>query len=247
MVLVIAICVLIVGQILGWHLYWMPIPGLAVCFLGGAAAWMTLRENMGREEKFIWTVLIFVLMTIEVLAITHDRSDQDRKHEKEITAEGRRFDELSKLLQGMQVGINLKVDADAALLLESRRVQQTQLKIRALNLSRDIAEFTTRVRMQEVAVPMPQTHGLASINDPAWDNWQAQLEGIEHNAVAQYNYQFGASVKDVVEQLKKRRVLDNTDCDGPKETTNRPAPSRVRFMYVLGCAQDLQLGASKLP
>jgi len=238
--------------------HYLP-PGTLTLILGVLAAVSALpkvAKTFGESSRkhAVAIFIFFSIAALEIAVIRYDRRMQDNKHESELAVEGQRFDKVFGLLQGVQGGQNVQISAANKLnqlLTENQHLQKTseerQLKVRALDLSRDIAQFTTQVRMQEVALPTPATHGLASINDPAWANWQTQLETIEHNAAAQYHAQFGTSVKDVVEQLKKRGVLDKTDCDGPKDRPDHPAPSQVRFMYVLGCAQDLQLGASKLP
>jgi hypothetical protein len=122
------------------------------------------------------------------MVISNDRRMQDRKHENELTVEEQRFDQVFRLLQRAQGGQNVQIDAANTLnrlLLESQHIQKTseerQLKVWALDLARDIGQFTTQVRMQEIALPTPPSHGLASIGDPAWANWQSQLENIEHN------------------------------------------------------------------
>ncbi len=233
------------GLIFIFVTYWMRVPpasGIAVATLGLLAIVMAIRAEDKWElpEKVIWLVIATCMMMVEIQAITHDRSKQDQDHIKDITEVGSRFDQISRLLQAVQAGINLKVDADAALMRESRRVQQTELKVRALNLSRDIAGVIIRAQLQEMAAVPPISRGVA--------NWIAQQETIEGNAVAEYNFQFGASVKDVVAQLKKRGALGKiTDCDGPRGTASPAMVSMLRFTYLNGCAQDLQLGASKLP
>ena len=156
-------------------------------------------------------------------------------------------------LQGTLSAQLVQIDAEKALRKESqltRQAQETleerQLKVRALDLSRDIGEFAKQVFAQIAALRTPPS-GIEGASDPGWKIWEAQLENIHHNAVAQYNDQFGASVKDVVGQLRSRGVLESkTDCDGPRETPIRPITTDLRFLYVVGCAGDLQRAASKL-
>jgi hypothetical protein len=191
-----------------------------------------------------------VLCLLEVASIRKDRAIQDDKHVKELDVEAQRFDRLFSLFQGVQIGQNLQLSAERALSRESEHLQKTseerQLKVRTLDLSRDIAEFTTRVRMEEVALPIPTTHGLARVSDPAWAQWQAQLENIEHNAIAQYHVKFGASVKDLIEQLQKRNGWDSKECNTSLDMAYK-REATAQFLYVIGCAQDLQVAANKIP
>jgi hypothetical protein len=223
-------------------------PGVYTLLLAVLAGVVPTMEKWYKHKwvKITYGVVLGMLCLLEVTSIKNDREIQDRKHEKELTVERQRFDQVFQLIQTLQSGQNIQINAETALLQENRRAQQTQLKIRALELSRDIGEFTTRVNMEAVGLPHP-TPGLANSRDPAWAQWEAQLENVHHNAVAQYNTKFGASVNDIVKQLQKRGVLESSkECDTSLDMQYNKRPG-AQFLYVMGCAQDLERAASKLP
>lgn len=71
--------------------YWfwrLPVPGIAVTVLGGAAVVMAVRANrFTRVEELLWIVIAVALCVIEVKAIRHDRAqaveEQERVHKEE--------------------------------------------------------------------------------------------------------------------------------------------------------------------
>lgn len=247
-------CLQLVLEVLA---HYLP-PGTLTLILGVLAAVSALPKVAKTFEESSWkhAVAIFVFCSIaalEIAVIRCDRRIQDQKHEHELEIGGQRFDKTVALLQGIQDGQNLQINAGNTI---NKILQQTehtqklseerQLKIRTLDLARVIGEFATRVRTDEMAVPKPTSHGLGGTRDPAWTQWEAQLENIEHNAIAQYHYEFGESVKDVVAQLQKRKVIDSKECDTSLDMAYRTS-AQGQFLYVLGCAQDLQRAADKLP
>jgi hypothetical protein len=199
-----------------------------------------------------------MLCLLEVASISNDRRAQDTKHDEEMDLAQKRFDRIVELLQGIQTGENSQLTAVKSLATINQQLQagvtQTQaqtadrqLKVRLLDLARNVGEFTTGVRMSEIVLPTPMTHGSARMTDPAWKQWEEQLENIEHNAIAQYHFRFGASVKDIVEQAKKRGVwVSPSDCE-ISLTGDYKVPATSQFLYVIGCAQDLQRAADNLP
>lgn len=235
--------------------HWMYLmPGVYTLLLAVLAGVVpTLERYKQRWVKITYGVVLGMLCLLEVASISNDRRTQETKHDAEMELEGKRFDKVVQLLQGIQSAEKLASDAVTSLATINQQTGATQakaadrqLKVRLLDLARDIGEFVTNVRMLEIALPTPTTHGSASMTDPAWKQWEAQLENIEHNAIAQYHFKFGASVTDIVEQAKKRGIwVSPSDCE--ISLANYTVPATSQFLYVMGCAQDLQRSANNLP
>jgi len=239
--------------------HYLP-PGTLTLILGVLAAVSALpkvAKTFGESfRKHAAAILVFcAIAALEIRVIRFDRQEQDTKHGTEMEIERQRFDKVLSSLQGTQGGLTVQINAANALnrlaaknLQAQEKSEERQVKIRALELSQNIGQFVTQAEMQISSLPTPP-RGLDEANDPRWKDWYSRLENIEHNAVAEFHMRFGASVKDAVTQLRARGVMDYTDCDGRKD---RPGESQLaatsfRFIYVLGCAQDLERAASKLP
>jgi hypothetical protein len=79
-----------------WWRWWLVVPGLAIGFLGVAAAIMAARASyLTRAEGVLWIVIAFTLFVLEVRAITNDR----HQHDAEQAAQKAQFE---KVLQQQQ-------------------------------------------------------------------------------------------------------------------------------------------------
>jgi hypothetical protein len=205
----------------------MP-PGTLTLILGLLAAVSALPKAAKVLEVSWWrhagAIFIFCsIAALEIAAISHDRKEQDAKTEKSLS-----------LLKSIVESQGVQMKAETALLGETQNVQKTELKVRTLDVARDVAGFVTQEFM--------------SMSQATSD---VQRESIVHNALAQYHMDFEPRVNDVITRLKQRHVLDSpTDCDGqPHPTTSdgTAKPQVFKLTYILGCTQDLERAANKLP
>lgn len=233
-------------------LYLMP--GVYTLFLALLAGVVpTLKWYDHKSVKIAYGFLLGTLCLLEVGSIANDRKTQDDKHTGELNAQEVRFESTVSLLQKIQSAQTVQLEAQTALLRESEREerlseksQESGLKIRVLDLARGIGSFTMGVWMSEAELPQPATHGLAAMTDPAWARWEAQLEQSAHNGIAEYHMQFAPSVTDITDQLKKRYRWDSKECDISLNGAYTISAEQ-QFLYVEGCAQDLQREANAIP
>jgi hypothetical protein len=145
------------------EIYWMPIPGVAICVLGAAAAIMTWRaeKKPGIREKTLWTILIFVLMAVEIVAITHDRREQDTNHLAELTKQQGQFDQTMRKFTELQALI-LSSNKAQAQVVKNASLPELSLKKRAADLSAKIFSFLTDRKVNEPLTPLPRTREEAA-------------------------------------------------------------------------------------
>jgi hypothetical protein len=232
-----------IGCLVYWH-WKLPLPNKAVLALAAIAALMVLAE-MRPLHKAIYFFVIIALVATENRAINDDRAkfekDQASQRAKEtaqfqgiagdlkqaITDNKTHFDKVEQL-QGLQIQ---EMNASIKWLQETRNLEKTsaerQLKIRMLDLARTIFDLSVRAGTQTAYTPNPNT------------------ELIFHNAIAEFNTQISPSVRDVAELLKKRKWTSQ-ECDRAlvRAYTIRP---EMQFMYIIGCGQDLEREANKMP
>lgn len=63
----------------GVMLFVIPPPGWAVAIIAILAAAMTVNEGMQPPQKAIWMIVLGMFLVVELIAITHDRSANERK------------------------------------------------------------------------------------------------------------------------------------------------------------------------
>jgi hypothetical protein len=80
---------LVAGGAAAWFWLAHASPGAAIAVLGAVAAIMSLRKDMGHRERWLWTVVVFALLFVELRDIRIDREQHDidqaaaRKEEKD--------------------------------------------------------------------------------------------------------------------------------------------------------------------
>jgi hypothetical protein len=82
-------------------LYWLfifnrhiPSPGKAVAVLGVAAAVMTLMGEMKRAEKFAWILILFGLLSVEVISIDVERTAHEQEQQQARNDQLQHFSEI---------------------------------------------------------------------------------------------------------------------------------------------------------
>src|SRR5579862_7375207 len=59
-----------------WFQLWLPVPGVAIGFLGVTAAIMAVRaDHFSAVEKGVWILVSFALFVVEIRSIYTDRND----------------------------------------------------------------------------------------------------------------------------------------------------------------------------
>ncbi|MGH9562116.1 MAG: hypothetical protein ACRD3S_11740, partial [Terracidiphilus sp.] len=78
---------------------WYPPPGVAAAFLSVVAAAMSLQTGMRGSHKALWMLLIGAFFAIELLAIGHERSEQNKQQEATLREERKHFGEIADGIQ----------------------------------------------------------------------------------------------------------------------------------------------------
>jgi hypothetical protein len=239
-------------------------PGTLTLVLGLVAAMASLPRVAKIIDVSGWrhAAAIFIFCSIaafEIAVISHDRDFQQRQFDA--TTESLRTNiELSNRILQTQAVIENSQEGLTKELRESRAsvearlrrkpheqgqtgeglvplIEEKQLKIETLELTRDIGEFLQRKNFEMLNVPYPQPPGdfLARARSPERQAYADKILSIQNQAVGQFEVQFGQRVQGLIYKLRGSNVFDSKECDVP------------RFDYIVGCAQDLQRAAEKLP
>lgn len=179
-----------------------PMPGLAICILGGLAAMLTWRvdKKPGLREKVLWNILIFALMGAEIFAITHDRRDQDTKHLAELGRQEEHFEREMEFLVGLKTSFKGDLENVNANLAKAKiDSPKGSLKIITLQLSKDILEFSAEI--DEYSPSFPAGRGVGEQN-------AYFLESTEYmkKVIASYHKKFDGRIIDLFSEFKRKHI-----------------------------------------
>ncbi len=166
---------------------------------------MTLRENMTRREKVIWTIAIFALMALEVYAISADRRAQNKELSADRETQVKRFEQTMKRFDDVISHFAELQRTTIASYRASAQVQmtkglpETSLKRRATTLSAQILKFVTDRQAGQPPLPRPET----------WDQDTRAMTSYFNQTVALYSEAFGAKVIAIHDEFARLGLRDS--------------------------------------
>ncbi|MGB7548355.1 MAG: hypothetical protein WBM14_11445 [Terracidiphilus sp.] len=99
-----SVCVLVACTFFGCFFFGrLPPPGVAVAILAVVAAAMSLHRGMRGSHKALWMLIIGAFLVIELLAIVHERNEQNEQQAQALKDERNRFSDIG---QGIKTAID---------------------------------------------------------------------------------------------------------------------------------------------
>jgi hypothetical protein len=223
-----------------------PPPGYSVGLLAllGIIMSLVLSKEPSTRERGLWIAISAILVAVEMWAITHDRTAQDRKYEEEARERQIQFEATVAQLQSIDTHV---VQLPASLTPMEHRIEgeitkaklgavkpEPTLKEKALGMAKEITDFLI-IRSDEAS-------RLGGSSDASRAYYEQSVEKFEDDVEAEWNRRFSSRVTEITDQLKLAGVMPKVLNDSCEKSFHGSAVLILRRH----CAERIEKAALQL-